>query len=137
MWPLIHVNLVGRRLCSRNQPTWNHLEGAALVRRASHGSKEAKKSEAGGRVATTAREAATAGNELGATPPDLPQAPYPSVSDIIQHRFENHCHHKQSYRAVSLLPAVESTPINIIIYGTGYLWQTLCQALTTCFCDRK
>ena len=131
------MNLVGRRLCSRNQPTWNHLEGAALVRRASHGSNEAKKSEDGGRVATTAQEAATAGNELGATPPGLPQAPFLSVSDIIQRRFENHCHHKQSYGDVSLLPVVESTPVHIIIYGTRYLRQALCQALTTCFCDRK
>lgn len=37
------MNLAGKRLSSQNQPTWNNLEGPALVRRASQGSMEVKK----------------------------------------------------------------------------------------------
>lgn len=46
---LIQMNLVGKRLSSQNQPTWNNLQGPALVRRVSQGSMEAKKGVGVGR----------------------------------------------------------------------------------------
>lgn len=56
---LIRMNRAGKRLSSQNQPTWNNLEGPALVRRASQGSPWKQRRGWGGEV--TASQEASAG----------------------------------------------------------------------------
>ena len=53
-----------------------------------------------------------------AAPPDLSEDPFVSVSDIIQHNFENNHLHQPCYRDILLLPMVESVQVNMI----KHLW---------------